>query len=100
MGEKTDGYIHTVDWYVTFCYLAGVDPTDEKAVKAKLPPIVSLNMWPMISSENSTSPRVDTAATFNTLINGGYKILQGTVSQAGWTGPQYPNQTNSNGGII
>ena len=27
--KKTDGYIHLADWYVTFCALAGVDPTDK-----------------------------------------------------------------------
>ena len=57
-GQKTDGYIHIADWYATFCNLAGVDPTDERAAEAKLPPINSLNMWPMISGQNMTSPRV------------------------------------------
>ena len=98
-GQKTDGYIHIADWYATFCHLAGVDPTDEKAAEAKLPPIDSLNMWPMISGQNSTSPRVDIPASNTTLISGDYKILQGNVAQAGWTGPQYPNLTNPNGGI-
>ena len=98
-GQKTDGYIHIADWYATFCYLAGIDPTDERAAEAKLPPIDSLNMWPMISGQNMTSPRVDIPASFNTLISGDYKILQGDVQQAGWTGPQYPNLTNPNGGI-
>ena len=98
-GQKTDGYIHIADWYATFCYLAGVDPTDERAAEAKLPPIDSLNMWPMISGQNSTSPRVDIPASNSTLISGDYKILQGVVAQAGWTGPQYPNLTNPSGGI-
>ena len=54
--QKTDGYIHIADLYATFSYLAGVDPTDQKAAEAKLPPTNSLNMWPMISGQNSTSP--------------------------------------------
>ena len=58
-GKKIDGYIHIADWYSTFCSLAGVDPTDERAAKAKLPPIDSLNVWPLISGQNSTSPRVN-----------------------------------------
>ena len=98
-GQKIDGYIHIADWYATFCNLAGVDPTDERAAEAKLPPIDSLNMWPMISGQNMTSPRVDIPATYSTLISGDYKILQGDVKQAGWTGPQYPNLTNPAGGI-
>ena len=98
-GKKTDGYIHLADWYATFCALAGVDPTDETAAKAKLPPIDSLNMWPLISGQNSTSPRVDIPLSFKSLISGPYKILTGTVVQAGWTGPQFPNSTHPNGGI-
>ena len=34
-----------------------------------------------------------------TLISGAYKILIGEVILAGWTGPQFPNQSNPNGGI-
>ena len=98
-GQKTDGYIHVADWYATFCALAGIDPTDERAAKAKLPPIDSLNMWPLISGQNSTSPRMDIPATIDTLISGEFKILTGTVNQAGWTGPHYPNTTNPAGGI-
>ena len=98
-GQKTDGYIHLADWYGTFCAIADVDPTDEKAAKAKLPPVDSYNMWPFISGETATSPRTDIPASINALISGDYKILIGTVGQAGWTGPQYPNQTNPTGGI-
>ena len=98
-GKKTDGYIHGADWYATFCALAGVDPTDERAAKANLPPIDSMNMWPLISGQNSTSPRVDIPANDNTLISGDYKIIVGLADQAGWTGPHYPNMTNPHGGI-
>ena len=94
-GKKTEGYIHLADWYATFCSLAGVDPTDEKAIKAHLPPIDSMNMWPLISGQNSTSPRVDIPVTLSTLISGDYKILTGKVKEAGWTGPHYPNSTHS-----
>ena len=93
VGKKTEGYIHIADWYATFCSLAGVDPTDEKAAKANLPPIDSMNMWPLISGQNSTSPRVDIPVTNNTLISGDYKILTGDIREAGWTGPHYPNST-------
>ena len=98
-GKKTEGYIHIADWYATFCALAGVDPTDTQAAKASLPPIDSMNMWPLISGQNSTSPRVDIPLSMTTLISGDYKILLGTNRMAGWTGPVYPNNTNPNGGI-
>ena len=98
-GKKTEGYIHIADWYATFCALAGVDPTDTQAAKASLPPIDSLNMWPLISGQNSTSPRVDIPISMTTLISGNYKILMGNNGKAGWTGPVYPNNTNPDGGI-
>ena len=98
-GKKTEGYIHLADWYGTFCGLAGVDPTDTKAAAADLPPVDSMDMWPLISGQNSTSPRVDIPISNNTLISGNYKILQGTVNLAGWTGPQYPNISHPQGGI-
>ena len=98
-GQKTEGYIHLADWYGTFCAIAGVDPTDERAAKAKLPQVDSYNMWPLISGQTDTSPRTEVPVSNATLIVGDYKILIGTIRQAGWTGPQYPNETNPNGGI-
>ena len=98
-GKKTEGYIHIADWYATFCALAGVDPTDSRAAKANLPPIDSLNMWPLISGQNSTSPRTDIPISNATLISGDYKILTGDIKLAGWTGPVYPNNTNPQGGV-
>ena len=98
-GKMSEGYIHIADWYATFCALAGVDPTDKQAAKANLPPIDSLNVWPLISGQNSTSPRVDIPISMTTLINGDFKLLVGTNGAAGWTGPVFPNSTNPDGGI-
>jgi arylsulfatase I/J len=94
-GQKTEEYIHIADWYATLCALAGVDPTDDKAAKAKLPPIDSLNMWPLISGQNSTSPRTDIPISYATLISDDYKIITGSVRYSVWTGPQYPNTTTN-----
>ena len=94
-GKKCEEYIHISDWYATFCALAGVDPTDEAAAKAKLPPIDSLNMWPLISGANSTSPRTEIPVSNSTFISGDYKIITG--DKVGdydvHTGPQFPNIT-------
>ena len=98
-GKKTEGKIHLADWYSTFCHLAGVDPTDERAAEANLPPIDSMNMWPLISGQTTVSPREDVPISNMTLISGDYKILTREVILAGWTGPQFPNQTNPDGGI-
>ena len=56
-GTPVDGLISVADWYTTFCALAGVDPTDHKAAAAGLPPVDGLNMWPLLSGQNGTSPR-------------------------------------------
>ena len=93
-GQKTEGYIHIADWYATFCTIAGVSPKDEKAAKAKLPPIDSIDMWPLISGKKTESPRKDVPISYNTLISGDYKILTGDVEYSGWTGPMFPNTTH------
>ena len=98
-GEKTTGKIHLADWYSTFCNLASVNPTDERAAKDNLPPLDSMNMWPLISGQTMDSPREGIPISNTTLISGNYRILTGVVPLAGWTGPQFPNQTNPNGGI-
>lgn len=93
-GQKSEGYIHISDWYATFCFLAGVDPADEKAAAANLPPIDSLNVWPLISGQNTTSPRTEIPVSNSTLISGDYKIITGKMAHAGWTGPHYPNSSH------
>ena len=55
--QKADG--HRSDCrYATFAALAGVDnASDTRAVALGLPDIDSYNVWPLISGEQSTSPR-------------------------------------------
>ena len=43
-GTKSEALIAIADWYSTFSFLAGVDPTDHSAAAAGLPPIDSINM--------------------------------------------------------
>jgi len=99
-GTKRTGLTTGWDWYATYSTLAGVDPTDERAKAAGLPPIDSLNLWPFISGENSTSPRTEVIlgrptveTSIGGLIQGEWKLLVGPVAQNGWTGPFYPNIT-------
>ena len=103
-GTKTEGLMAGWDWYATFAALAGEDPTDHKAAAARLPPIDSFNLWPLLSGQNKTSPRSELAigeavGTMKTgfgptlvggLISGQYKVLLGQIDQAGWPGPVYP----------
>ena len=65
--------------YGTLAALAGVDPTDHSAAASGLPPIDSVNVWPMVIGENSTSPRHELLVDANCLIQGDMKILRGKV---------------------
>ena len=56
------------DWYATFAYLAGLDPTDATAAAANLPPIDSINLAPALlladdhgGSSSSPTPRTELA---------------------------------------
>eukprot|EP00937_MAST-01D_sp_MAST-1D-sp2_P002290 g2290.t1 len=107
-GTKLDGFIHECDWLATLCGLAGVPPEDAAARRAGLPPIDSLDVWPLISGANSTSPRAEWPLTpFGEdtvrsehggdaayIAEGRYKLIVGErVQQAGWCGQAHPNRT-------
>lgn len=93
-GRKLGDY---ADWmclwcrYATFAGLAGgklccahsgafrlldfaVDPTDHKAAAWGLPPIDSLDMWPLLSGQTTTSPRQELLINADTLIEGEWKV--------------------------
>ena len=109
VGTVNTGLMHGCDWYATFCALAGVDPFDERAAKAGLPPVDGMDMWPMISGANATSPRTEVAAgsdasecnfgngtTVQALVRAdGWKLIIGALGQNIWTGPLYPNATTN-----
>jgi len=99
-GSRLDGTLHIADWYRTLAEgIAGIDPTDHWAAQSGLPPIDSLNMWPMLSGKNMTSPRdsVGLIVRDNMLIHGRWKyITGGTVLKfAARGGPEYPNATTA-----
>jgi len=107
------GLVTLWDWYATFCGLAGVDPTDARAAAAGLPPIDSLDIWPLISGANATSPHATLVigspsdptsggegpkallmnVTVQGIIQPPYKLLIGPLIYAVWTGPVHPNGT-------
>jgi len=93
-GTNQSGIVHVCDWYSTLCSLAGVDPTDKRAEKWGLPPIDSLNMWPLISGANSTSPRTGFPVSNQTIILQNYKLIQNSIDFSGWTGPHFPNSSS------
>lgn len=100
-GTVLDEPLHITDWYSTFSNLVNQDPTDHRAAQWGLPPIDSLNMWPLLSGENNTSPRNEIPVSPNVLLQFPaddqhiWKLIQGTVTaSAGWMSPLYPNSTS------
>lgn len=92
-GTVSEGFMHIADWYGTLCTLAGVDAADGRAAAAGLPPVDSVDVWPLLTGANTTSPRVDFAATEYTLVTPKWKLIVGGVhTDAGWSdGAFYPN---------
>jgi len=89
-GIAIDDFIHIADWYTTFCHLAGVDATDERAAAAGLPPVDGLNQWPLLSGDgNGTRTEIHVSA--KTLIQGKYKLLTGFGEWARNTSWLFPN---------
>ncbi len=96
-GTKLEGIIHIADWYGTLCALAGVDPTDHWAAASGLPPVDSVDVWPMLSGQNLTSPRTTILVTKDLLVHDRWKFVRGGAQmiEAAWGGPHYPNATTA-----
>ena len=105
-GATEAGLIELSDWYATFVALAGGDTADPVAQRAGLPAVDGLDMWPLLSGANSTSPRQyvvmgssdGTPQAGNATVQGvlradGWKLLLGKVENNWWTGPTYPNSS-------
>jgi arylsulfatase I/J len=105
-GTKSEDFVAISDWYATFCALAGVDPVDDAALEANLPPVDSFDLWPLLTRTNTTNPRTEIPIGFdngghgnNVVVQGiivpPYKLLQGVVGTSFWQGPLYPNSTTN-----
>ena len=112
-GTKLGGYAHIADWYGTFARLGGADPTDSAAAAAGLPPVDSVDLWPMLSGANTTSPRTEMALVVDfaefknrhnlsnsVLISGKWKLLEGVQTQTYYQGPAFPNASSPPYGVL
>ncbi len=64
-----------------------------------LPPIDSMDMWPLISGANGTSPRTEFAASAVTLITTEWKLIDSgktgrLLQAASWQGSLWPNASS------
>ena len=109
-GTVSNGLVAIADVYTTLCGLAGVDPTDETAEAAGLPPIDGLDISPMLVDAQvgvSESPRkevqlmplhpdiVSELAEYDVML-AAWEELQLVKSSADPTWDVYPNATCEN----
>ena len=104
-GTKNGANMHLVDWYPTFCHLAGVDPTDDPPLpplpadpanpfaniygEHSFPPLDGVNLWPVLTAGSSAAPDAahpTLVLSKEVILAGRYKLL---VSQ-----PYFKTQNN------
>lgn len=98
-GTAQPGIVHVADWAATLCGLAGGGSAacsqDSRAAAAGLPPPDSLDVWPLISGTNKTSPRVEFAASATAFVTTQFKLIEGAfVGSAAWQGSLWPNASS------
>jgi arylsulfatase B len=100
-GTTLEAPVHIADYYGSILGLYGLDPFDKKAAAAGLPPVDSLDVWPVISGANSSSPRTEVPVREDVLLqfaadgSEAWKLINGNVAGgAGWMSPLYPNSTS------
>jgi len=112
-GTKLQQKMIMSDWYGTFCAMADIDVTDALAAEAGLPPVDSVNLWPLLSGADTAEPHdaipVVVDHTTNPLLGGGnvsallmgnYKLLIGTQMLSYWQGPDFPNASSAPYGVL
>ena len=99
-GTTESGLIEIADWYTTFVTLAGADPRDAAAAAAGLPPVDGVDMWPLLSGANATSPRThiilgssdDSDKAGNTIVEG---VIRADGCGGTGAGPLAPGRTRA-----
>lgn len=88
-GKNISAPIHICDWYATFANLAGIDPTDNHT---GVPPIDSLDQWPVVTGKSKLPIRTEIYPLPGVLIQGNWKIIVGKSegNSAAWSGPLFP----------
>ncbi len=104
-GNTSESFIHIADWYTTFCKLAGVDPSDSGPRKF---PVDGLDVWPIVTGENTTAPHKEIVLGFNftkgeigAIIVGDYKLIVNKMAThcdaLMWSPLHYPCQDGPKG---
>jgi arylsulfatase B len=96
-GALENGIVHTADMLATVCGLLGARDAcsvDARGAAAGLPPLDSLDAWPLISGANATSPRTEVPVLPTVLVSGRWKLLLGKQGGSGYDGPLFPNASS------
>lgn len=79
-GKHSELFIHVADWYATFASLVGLDPSDTERCKYD---IDGMDLWPLLTSSVSQSPREYLPVTKDSIIwKSQYKLI--TDASATW----------------
>lgn len=110
-GRTTNATVHIADYFATFSKLAGIDPgsglaepstgprehtnpDSESQLQDSVPPLDSVDQWPVLSGQSTQPARTETYLTENAVMQGPWKLIQGKgkkqLGDAQWSGPLYP----------
>jgi len=59
--------------------LAGGDPTDDVTIDGVTRGIDGVDVWPLLTGENATQPRIMTPTSETSIIKLPYKLITGTT---------------------
>lgn len=109
-GAQLPGLTHIADWYATFAHLARQEWKDTKAAAHNLPEVDSLDLWPLISGQQSELEREELPlaggaskdrwpAYTAAFIYKEWKLVRNRpdvpVPLSCWPGPTTPNSTDA-----
>jgi arylsulfatase B len=104
-GSINGNLMHAADVYGMFLRIAHFgfgDVSDEDfsqlikdgdAAGAGLPPVDSIDVWPVIGGNGGNPKRTEIHLSPQAILRGKYKLVVGEQPQDIWTGPRYPNAT-------
>lgn len=76
-GTVSQDLVAIWDWYSTYAFLAGVDPTDHAAAAMGLPAVDSISAWPVLEGQGSARSEVEVGDTSAIYYNGDGDTLVG-----------------------
>ena len=106
-GTVSHALVTVADHYLTLCVRAGLTAAacraDEQAAAGGLPPVDSLDYWPVVvdgaAGPLRTELPISPSVLLQTQADGSgpwFKLMRGPITGAGWTSAHFPNATGDN----